>query len=105
MRTAESLSPPAKIAWLPARRSRRNQRGSILLPVLCFIFISVGLVVAILDLSTSEHIIASRQVDMDRAMYVAKAASTRLDLSAIEHHQSGRLGHGCHERRGQCRHG
>jgi hypothetical protein len=52
-------------------------RGSTLLSVLGFLFISVGLVTTILSVSTSHGKIAHRQQAMEQAMYVAEAGVER----------------------------
>ena len=55
----------------------RRQEGYALLYVVCFLFLAVGLVAAILPLSSNHRKIAQRQVDMERAMYVAEAGLER----------------------------
>jgi hypothetical protein len=57
----------------------RRQEGQTLLYVLCFLFLAIGLVASILDLSTNHRKIARQQVDMESAMYVAEAG---LELGA-----------------------
>ena len=57
----------------------RRQDGFTLIYVLCFLFLAIGLVVSILDLSTNHRRIAQRQTDLERAMYVGEAG---LELGA-----------------------
>ena len=58
-------------------RVSRNQRGSVLLAVLGFLFLAMGLVETILYLSSTHRKIAQRQVNMEQAMFVAEAGLER----------------------------
>ena len=53
-------------------RCHRDRGGAVLMQVACFLFLAVGLVLAILDLATNQRRIAARQVLLDQAMYVAE---------------------------------
>src|ERR1017187_8878383 len=50
----------------------RSQRGSVLLVVLGFLFISVGLVLSILDVASNTRKAAQEQAAMEQAMFVAE---------------------------------
>jgi Tfp pilus assembly protein PilX len=55
------------------KQGHRSERGSVLIVVMGFLFISVGLVVAILDVASNTRKVAQKQSDMEAAMYVAEA--------------------------------
>jgi len=57
----------------------RRQDGFTLIYVACFLFLAIGLVVSILDLSTNHRKIAQQQTNLEKAMYVAEAG---LELGA-----------------------
>ena len=54
-------------------RAHRGERGYALILVACLLFISVGLVVAILDYATNNRRISQEQLDMEQAMFTAEA--------------------------------
>src|ERR1017187_8994412 len=50
----------------------RSQRGSVLVVVMGLLFISVGLVLAILDVASNTRKAAAEQAAMEQAMFVAE---------------------------------
>ncbi|HTS19420.1 MAG TPA: hypothetical protein VMP11_17720 [Verrucomicrobiae bacterium] len=52
---------------------RLGPEGSVLIVVLCLLFIVVGLVLTILDVASDHRTVAVRQLNLDQAMYVAEA--------------------------------
>lgn len=58
-------------------RFHQTQEGSVLLSVLGFLFLSVGLVVAIVSVGSNHRKVSQRQVNMEQAMYVAEAGIER----------------------------
>ena len=55
------------------RHGIRSEQGSVLVVVMGLLFISVGLVIAILDVASNARKVAQKQSDMEAAMYVAEA--------------------------------
>jgi len=56
---------------------RHRRDGSILLTMLGLLFLSIGLVISIVALSSNHRKIAFKQLNMDQAMYVAEAGLER----------------------------
>jgi len=52
---------------------REKVQGSVLIVTLCVLFIVAGLVLTILDVASDHRAIATRQVKVDQAMYVAES--------------------------------
>ena len=52
---------------------REEPQGSVLIVVLCLLFIVVGLVITILDVASDHRQIAARQLKLDQAMYIAES--------------------------------
>ncbi len=55
----------------------QGREGSILIVVLCFLFITIGLVITILDVASNARRISQEQVDMEKAMYIAEGGLER----------------------------
>ncbi len=55
------------------KQGYRGEEGSVLIVVAGILFISVGLVIAILDVASNTRKVAQKQSDMEAAMFVAEA--------------------------------
>jgi len=58
-------------------RIRRGERGSVLLAVLGYLFLSVGLVLTIVSLGSNHRKLSTQQMTMEQAMFVAEAGIER----------------------------
>ena len=58
-------------------RMYRSQQGSVLVAVMCFLFLATGLVTTILVLGSNHRKISQTQVNMEQAMYVAEGGMER----------------------------
>jgi len=56
-----------------AKQGCEDVQGSVLIVALCLLFIVAGLVLTILDVASDHRAIATRQVKVDQAMYVAES--------------------------------
>jgi hypothetical protein len=56
---------------------QNGERGSVLLAVLGYLFLSVGMVLAIVSLSSNHRKVSQEQVTMEQAMFVAEAGIER----------------------------
>jgi Tfp pilus assembly protein PilX len=56
---------------------QRSEQGSVLVGVMCFLFLATGLVTTILVLGSNHRKISQRQVNMEQAMDVAEAGMER----------------------------
>ena len=59
------------------KQVRQGQQGSVLVVVMCILFITAGLVITILDVASDHRDISVRQLNLDQAMYVAEAGVER----------------------------
>jgi Tfp pilus assembly protein PilX len=59
------------------KQIRQDQQGSVLVVVMGLLFITIGLVLTILDVASDHRKISTRQVNVDQAMYVAEAGLER----------------------------
>jgi len=59
------------------KEARQNQQGFVLVLVMGLLFVTVGLVLTVLDLASDSRMLSTTQMNVDQAMYVAEGGVER----------------------------